>query len=123
MVLIVDDHKDTCEVLQRMLTRTGMPAEYALDAIQAMEAIHKTKPAVILLDQMMPGYTGFDLLRSLRENPRLKDIPVIFFSVVFDWSLYQKAMRLGAHRWFVKGAVPLTEVVDAVAACYARGEA
>jgi CheY-like chemotaxis protein len=120
MILIVDDHQDTCEVLAKLCERRGLPARYALSGEDALRTLHTDPPRVVVLDQMMPGKTGLDVLEHLAGDGRLDDVQVIFLSAVFDWQSYQKALRLGAKAWLVKGTVRLTDVVDRVADCLAQ---
>src|SRR5258707_244458 len=85
MVLIVDDHHDTCEALQRMLQARGINAQFALDAASAMQHMKNELPQVVILDDMMPGKTGMELLKDIKTDPLLSDVPVIFYSAVFDF--------------------------------------
>lgn len=120
MILIVDDHQDTCEALAKLCERRGLPARYALSGDDALRAMRSHEPRVLVLDQMMPGKTGLDVLEHLADRGRLDDVQVIFLSAVFDWQTYQKALRLGAKAWLVKGTVRFTDVVDRVADCLAQ---
>jgi CheY-like chemotaxis protein len=115
MILIVDDHKDTCEVLARLCARKGLPASYATSGQAALEHVRTHKPRVLLLDHMMPGTTGLDVLEQLHRDGHLESTKVLFLSAVFDHHLYRKALRLGAREWFVKGTIRLTDVVNHLA--------
>jgi putative two-component system response regulator len=114
-ILIVDDHQDTCEMLARMCERRGLTARYVLSGKDAIDAVREQTPAVLVLDQMMPDATGLDVLERLQAEGRLEKTPVVFVSAMYDWHVYQRAMRLGAKAWLVKGTVRLADVVDEVA--------
>ena len=79
-----------------------------------MARIEQARPKVVVLDEMMPGMTGLEVLRAIRENPDLTDTRVVFYSAVFDWEKQRDAKMLGAVAWYVKGVSRLTEVIGTV---------
>jgi len=79
-VLIVDDDADTRAVLKRTLMPIGCAVAEAVDGPDALRSIAESVPAVVLLDIMMPGMDGFELLERLRSDPQWKDICVIIIS-------------------------------------------
>ena len=76
-VLVVDDDEGTRDRLRTMLTRAGWVATEAADGRTALQHVAAARPAVILLDLMMPGMDGFAVLKELRNNPDWASIPVI----------------------------------------------
>jgi len=76
-VLVVDDDEGTRDRLRTMLTRAGWAATEAADGRTALQHVAAARPAVILLDLMMPGMDGFAVLKELRNNPDWASIPVI----------------------------------------------
>jgi DNA-binding response OmpR family regulator len=117
-VLIVEDHADTAEMLRRFLVRNGMGAEVALDAEMAMSAMARSRPSCVILDETMPGRTGLELLRRLREHPAYRDLPVLFYSAAFDWRKQAEARSLGAKGWFIKGVSRLPDLMEQVRASW-----
>ncbi len=113
-VLLVDDHYDTCEALQRMLEARGVSTQFVLDPDAAIDFLKGHTPEVIVLDDMMPGKTGVELLKELKEDPRLNQIKVIFYSAVFDFDRKRVAEQLGASDWMVKGTVRMSDIADRV---------
>jgi CheY-like chemotaxis protein len=59
---------------------------------------------------MMPGINGFDVLRSLRSDPRTRDVPVVVYSALSDPEFVEQALSLGANDYWVKGTFDLTTV-------------
>jgi CheY-like chemotaxis protein len=114
-ILIVDDHQDSCDVLARLCEKRGLSARYVLSGEEALAAVREQTPAVLVLDQMMPGASGLDVLEQLHAEGRLGKTAVVFVSAIYDWGAYQRAKKLGASAWLVKGTVRLSEVVDEVA--------
>ncbi len=79
-VLVVDDDEDAREVLRRLLEREQIPVQEAIDGQQALAAIAVQRPALILLDLMMPHIDGFGVLDALQTDPSLQEIPVVVIS-------------------------------------------
>lgn len=73
----------------------------------------KERPNIILLDLMMPGVDGFDVLGKIKENPEIKDIPVIILTAKVDSESEAKAFELGAVDYIIKpiGIYEITEEI------------
>jgi len=67
-VLVVDDEKDTCEILESKLTDVGFSVTCAHDGAEGLEKIVTDKPDLVILDILMPGTSGLDLLRAYGEQ-------------------------------------------------------
>jgi PAS domain S-box-containing protein len=76
-VLVVDDDEGTRDRLRTMLTRAGWSVQVAADGRAALQKVAAARPAVILLDMMMPDMDGFAVLKELRDNPDWAGIPVV----------------------------------------------
>lgn len=119
-VLIVDDHADTAEMLRRYLARKGLVADVAPDGREALDLVSRRRPTCVILDETMPGMTGLDVLRRLKESPEGRRIPVFFYSAVFDHGKQLEAEALGALGWYVKGVSRLNDLMDNVIAVAGR---
>jgi CheY-like chemotaxis protein len=106
MILIVDDHKDNAELLQRLLRAKGYQADCAHNGTEALTYLQSKRVGteLVILDDMMPDQSGLDLLRVVRADPTLAEIPVLFFSASFEPARLQQARELGARGWLVKGS-------------------
>ena len=113
-MLIVDDHPDTADVLRRLLKRNGYEAVAAYNGLEALSYLARHRPAAIVLDVMMPGMDGGALLRAIRENAALRDIPVVVFSGDFSFERMRELMSGGAQEYLVKGTVGWDRLLDAV---------
>jgi chemosensory pili system protein ChpA (sensor histidine kinase/response regulator) len=80
LVLVVDDSITVRRVTQRLLKREGFRVALASDGLQALEALQLEKPSVVLTDIEMPRMDGFDLVRNIRGDARLSDLPVIMIT-------------------------------------------
>lgn len=99
VVLAIDDNMDTLRLLQRYLTGTRYRLVGAPDPDQALTMTEKVGPHVIVLDIMLPGIDGWQLLGRLREHPRTRDIPVIICTILPQEKL---ALALGAAAFVPK---------------------
>ena len=73
LVLVVDDSLTVRRVTQRMLLRDGYRVVLAKDGLEALERLAEQRPAVVLSDIEMPRMDGFDLVRNIRSDARLRD--------------------------------------------------
>ncbi len=80
-VMIVDDEKEILEITKRMLEKEGIQVITANNGREALEILKKEKPDYIFLDIMMPEMDGWEVLRKIKEDPNLKDIPVAMLTV------------------------------------------
>lgn len=80
LVLIVDDNLRNLEVLGRILKEEGFLIGLTQSGKETLEQLESLRPDLILLDVMMPDMSGYDLCRIIKQNDKLKDIPVIFVS-------------------------------------------
>ncbi len=102
-LLIVEDTPDTLNLLKVALEFKGYCVVTASNGHEALDAIKKERPAVILTDILMPKMDGFSLVQRLRINPETRDIPVVFLSATYVAPEdKQFAMMLGASRFIEK---------------------
>ena len=80
LVLVVDDSITVRRVTQRLLKREGFRVALASDGMQALEVLQLEKPSVVLTDIEMPRMDGFDLVRNIRADAKLKDLPIIMIT-------------------------------------------
>jgi DNA-binding response OmpR family regulator len=101
-VTIVDDDRDTREMLTLALDLDGYDVAQAANGIRLISSLHVDRPDVILLDVMMSWIDGFELCRSIKKNEEFKDIPVIFISACKTSEDVQKGIAAGAADYFTK---------------------
>ena len=97
-ILIVDDEKPICDLIDLNLSAAGYFCKSVQDGMKAIECIEREKFDLILLDIMLPGVDGFDIMEYIRP---LK-IPVIFITARGDVKDRVKGLRLGAEDYLVK---------------------
>src|SRR5258708_29907202 len=101
-MLIVDDVASNLEVKSRGLTARGYTIRTADSGPRALEMVAASPPDLILLDILMPGMDGYEVLRQLKRDPRLRDIPVIFQSALHETVDKVKGLQLGAVDYLTK---------------------
>ena len=102
-VLVVDDHEDIRRTFARLVQSCGHDAVTAAGGEEAVAEATERPPGLVILDLMMPGVTGFDVLRLLRADPRTRDVPVVVFSALGEPEFVDQALGLGANDYWVKG--------------------
>jgi DNA-binding response OmpR family regulator len=115
-VLIVDDEPDIVTLVSDFLVAGGFKARSAINGNEALSALADGDIACVLLDVMMPGMNGFDVLRSIRTS---SDVPVLFLSARQEDSDKIRGLGLGGDDYIVKSATP-GEIVARVKAVLRR---
>lgn len=113
-VLIVDDNPENCRPMLRMLHLLGLEASCAYSGQEAVESMSHDPPELVLLDIMMPGMNGFDVLSTVRSQPWGERIPIIMFSALSDPSSIKRARQLGANEYLVKGRTTFDQMEEVV---------
>ena len=101
-VLIVDDSVTVRKVTSRLMERQGFEVETAKDGVDALEKLQELRPDVVLLDIEMPRMDGFEVLRSVRRDEALKDLPIIMITSRTGEKHKQQAMELGVNEYLGK---------------------
>ena len=100
-IVAVDDSVIILKMLNKVLGKRYTLYAYA-DGNRALEFLRIKTPHLIILDIDMPGMSGFDMLKSIREENHLKEVPVIFLTSNHDKNIVVKAMTSGASDYVVK---------------------
>ncbi len=111
-ILIVDDLPDNCFLLQAFLEIEGYQVEIANSGQAALQRIVSDPPDLVLLDVMMPGMNGFEVTRSIRQNPAISLIPVLLVTG-YDESTPSDGFKVGANG-FIRKPIDLDSLVTQV---------
>lgn len=101
-VLIVDDTMSELELIEKFLDENGYTVIRATDAKSALTKASEQKPDVVVTDVVMPGMSGFELCRSLKNNPDTKNVPIIILSSKNQELDRLWAMKQGADVYLTK---------------------
>lgn len=113
-VLIVEDEEFLIRTLEDNLVAEGCKVDIAKNGEEAVEKIGKNKPALVLLDILMPKRDGFYVLEEIKKNPEWKLIPVIVLSNLGEDTSIKRALEMGADDYFIKSQHPIEEVIEKV---------
>jgi PAS domain S-box-containing protein len=101
-ILVADDNADMRDYVRRLLAQSGYEVESVADGLAALSAARACKPELVLTDVMMPGLDGFGLLRELRADAKLGDVPVILLSARAGEEARIEGMHAGADDYLIK---------------------
>lgn len=101
-VLAVDDIPLNLLLVQKMLSRFNFKMRTAANGQLALDAVAAEKPDLILLDLMMPGIDGFEVIKRLRENPETADIQIVILSALNSNEDVVKGFNVGANDFIMK---------------------
>jgi CheY-like chemotaxis protein len=101
-ILVVDDELDTAEMLVEMMRLSGYQVFKSSGGRQAIQMVTRQHPDAVLLDLMMPDVSGLQVLRYMRQDPRLQKIPVIILSARCTPADIQSGLDAGADLFLTK---------------------
>ena len=102
LIMIVDDSPTDAHVLRKILEKHGYHTVLAADAREGIEAAHRKKPDLILMDVVMPGLNGFQATRQLTRAPETASIPVVIVTTKDQETDRVWGTRQGAKGYLVK---------------------
>lgn len=113
-VFVVEDDPLLRNLLSLRFDKSLFPYEFSNDGKDIVPVIKQFKPNIIILDIMLPGRTGFEVLEEIKSSDELRKIPVIIFSNRDGAEDRKKAKELGANEFFVKAMTDLSELIGVI---------
>jgi len=114
-VLIIDDEPSIVISLEFLLKRAGLDVQVARDGEEGLAKLRELRPAAVVLDVMMPKLDGFEVLKAVRADPAIADIPVLMLTAKAREAEQQRGLTLGANAYMAK-PFSTHELVDQVMA-------
>lgn len=115
LVFIVEDDRFLREIASQKLEGEGFSVANATGGKEALEYLEQNKrPDIIVLDLILPGISGFEVLEKIKSNPTLKEIPVIILSNLGQEEDIEKAKKLGANDYLVKAHFSFAEIIKKI---------
>ncbi len=118
-VLVVDDEPDICALVAYHLAKAGFRVSTAGNGGDALASVRDEEPALVVLDLMLPGLSGYDVLERLRAEPNTRDVPVLMLTARREEEDRIRGLSLGADDYQTKPFSP-QELVLRVAAILRR---
>lgn len=113
-VMWVEDDVFLSDIIARKLSGEGCVLVHSMKGDDAITLIESNKPDIVLLDILVPGIDGFEILKMIKASETLKHIPVILLSNLGQKEDIEKGEQLGAVRFLVKATVTLDEIVGEI---------
>ena len=111
-VLIVDDEPQACAMMARLVRHFGHESVCRMGGQEALDYIGVSPVDLVILDVMMPGMDGLEVLARVRAEPRTAALPVVMFSAVADKGFIEDALRRGANDYWVKASFDFGQLKD-----------
>ncbi|MHB8860520.1 MAG: response regulator [Minisyncoccota bacterium] len=119
-ILWVEDDSFLIDIIAQKLTQEQWELLYANDGAAALRVAHEKKPDAIILDILLPGIDGIEVLRQLKADEETKNIPVLMFSNLDDKEKIAQGKELGAEGFFIKATSTLESIIEEIQKVLAR---
>lgn len=113
-ILLIEDDPTLIEMYQMKFRLSGLKLLVATGGYSGLAMVKKVKPDLVLLDIRMDDLDGFEVLKRMKTDPTLKDIPVYLLTNMGEKDAAEKGKRLGAEAYVMKAKLTPQEVVDMV---------
>ncbi|MBU3942530.1 response regulator [Patescibacteria group bacterium] len=113
-ILVVEDDKFLRELISQKLSREGYTVIEAVDGEKGIESIKENVPDMVLLDLILPGIDGFEVLAKMKSDPILANIPVIILSNLGQKDDIEKGMEMGANDYLIKAHFTPGEIIEKI---------
>jgi len=111
-ILWVEDDTFLADIIEKKLKETNCTLWHATSGESALEITSKEVPDLIVVDLVLPGMDGFEIMRRLKADPKTKDKPMIILSNLSDKADIQKGEDSGAVFYLVKAMVTLDDIIS-----------
>jgi two-component system, sensor histidine kinase and response regulator len=120
-ILVIEDDRVAAKLFGSWLTKAGYEVETAPDGTSGLEQIGTTQPDAVLLDLLLPGANGWDVLRAIRSTEGFKSLPVVVYTNGYIQEMVGQARAAGATAVLNKATLTSRQLSDAFAALLGLG--
>jgi len=113
-ILVVEDDKFLREMISRKLDKEGYEVAQAVDGEKGEVKIKEEKPDLVLLDLILPGIDGFEVLERMKNDSEVSEIPVVILSNLGQKSEVERGLNLGAVDFLIKAHFTPAEIVKKI---------
>ncbi|MFH0906971.1 MAG: response regulator [bacterium] len=114
LICVIEDDKFLRELLVRKLEMVGFVISAIADGKGILEKVKEEMPKLILLDLVLPGVDGFDILEDIKQDPQTSKIPVIILSNLGQKEEVEKGLSMGAGDYMIKAHFTPDEIIKKV---------
>jgi len=115
-ILIIEDDKFLRELIAQKLLKESYDIAEAVDGEKGIKAVKEEKPDLVLLDLILPGIDGFEVLAQMKEDPILAEIPVIILSNLGQKDDIERGLKMGAVDYLIKAHFTPGEIIEKIKA-------
>jgi len=113
-ILIIEDDKFLRELISQKLLKEGYDIAEAIDGEDGVRRVKSEQPDLVLLDLILPGIDGFEVLTKVKEDPAIASIPVIILSNLGQKEDVERGLKLGAADYLIKAHFTPGEIIDKI---------
>ena len=113
-ILLAEDDEFLSSLLKNRLQREGFSVQLAKTGTEVVEMVKSFHPDLVLLDIILPGKLGFDILAEMKTDPKLAKLPFMVMSNLGQDEDIQKAKELGAIDYFVKARIMIDDLIKRI---------
>jgi DNA-binding response OmpR family regulator len=111
---LVEDDPFLIDIYTKKLKSSGFEVKVAENGEKALRCLQEKKPDLLLLDIVLPEMIGWEVLRKIKENPKLKDLKIVVLSNLGQKEEVEKGLKLGATKYLIKAHYTPSEVVQEI---------
>ena len=119
-ILLVEDDPFLIDIYTTKLKESGFAVEVASDGESALRKIKEKEPPLVILDIVLPQLDGWEILRQIKSDPKLKNIKIIILSNLGQKEEVEKGVSLGATKYLIKAHYTPSQVVEEVKQIYGK---
>ena len=113
-ILLIEDDSYISDMYRIKMESENFEVAIASDGIIGIKMLEKQKPDIVLLDIVMPKIDGFSVLKTIKKNPDLKEVPIVLLTNLGQKENVQRGFELGASGYIVKAHFTPSEVVQKI---------
>ncbi|KKW02012.1 MAG: Signal transduction histidine kinase [Parcubacteria group bacterium GW2011_GWA1_49_11] len=113
-ILLIEDESFLADLLAHYIEGQGASLELASTGEEGLLKADSVRPDIILLDILLPGIDGYEVLKQLKANPELSKIPVVFLSNLGGQEEIERGLKLGAADYLVKSSLVMEDIIKKI---------
>ena len=113
-IVVIEDDKFLRELMLQKLIKDGFNVQGAVDGEEGIKMVKELKPSIVLLDLILPGIDGFEVLSKIKGDPITASIPVIILSNLGQKEDVERGLKLGAVDYLIKAHFTPGEIVEKI---------